>query len=420
MKNIFPAVVPILPPKGQIPNGYALMVYKWSFPESRIGESVEIEGKRVKKMLTLDLNIPEAGFAAKVNAHAPGSKEAKDTFVKNYPCPHACPGCFNNAELVNPIMTLPEVMRVVDQAKLLGLESMKFLGPGELLANSKLFFILDELAKRNIIAGIFTKAAIMGNDHLSRHYHGIGSEDLTRRLAAYPNTTFLVGARSFDPELENRFIPQNLREFRDIRFDYHAARNLAIERLCGLGMNGDLLHQRLEIACAPVTGENVHGAFELYQWGTERNIPVVMPPTMVSGKGHKLVRSAADEKFENDYLDLAVDVYTWAITRGVMTLEQLYHEGAASYIGIAPCNQLTHGLYLHYDGAVWRCPGNDTPDFVVHPNVRDASLVDIWQGSVNYQINKFNNGCVKDGISLPKRFYSDVPRRVAERLSVAA
>ena len=415
MQNIFPNVKPILPPKGEIPNGYRLMVYKWSFDESRIGESVEICGERVKKMLTLDLNIPEAGFAAKVNAHVPGSQGAKETFVKNYPCPHACPGCFNNAELTNPIMTLPEIMAVVDQAKQLGLESMKFLGPGELLANPQLFSILDALAERNIIAGIFTKAAIMGNDELSRHYHGIDSEELTRRLASYPNTTFLVGARSFDPVFENRFIPQNLREFRE-KFDYHAARNLAIERLCTLRMNGDLMHQRLEIACAPVTNENISGAFELYTWGTERNIPVVMPPTMVSGKGHRLVKSAVDMKFENDYIDLAVSVYTWAIKRGIMTLEQLHHEGAASYIGIAPCNQLTHGLYLHYDGAVWRCPGNDTPDFVVHPNVRDAPLVEIWKSSKNYSLNAFNNGCVKDGISLPMRFYTEVPEKVAANL----
>ena len=72
MQNIFPNVKPILPLKDEIPNGYRLMVYKWSFDESRIGESVEICGKRIKKMLTLDLNIPEAGFAAFQFAHAAG------------------------------------------------------------------------------------------------------------------------------------------------------------------------------------------------------------------------------------------------------------------------------------------------------------------------------------------------------------
>lgn len=417
MKNQFPNIPPLLPPKGQIPKGFALMVHKWSFPEisSLVPETVIIDGKQIKKMLTLDINIPEEEFAAKVNAEAPGSDEAKKIFVRNYPCPHTCPGCFNNAELLNPILTLEEVMWVIDQAKALGLESMKFLGPGELLANPRLFEILDLLAERDIVAGIFTKAAIMGNDVLARHYHGISSEEVVRRLTSYPNTTFLVGGRSFDPEFENRFIPQNIREF-PIRFNYHEARNLAMERLAEAGMNADLMKQRMVIACAPVTHENIECAEEIWRWGTERNIPVYIPPTMVSGKGHKLEKAAADIKFENDYIELAVNVYTWAIERGVMTWEQLCHEGASSYIGIAPCNQLTHGLYVHYDGQVWRCPGNDTPDFVVHHNIRETPLVDIWTGSLNYQENRFNNKCVKDGYSLPERFYTEVPEKVGERL----
>ncbi len=418
MANQFPNLTVKLPPKNDIPHGYRLMVHKWSYPEERIGETVTIDGEAIKKMLTLDMNIPSVGFARIVNASPPGLPEAKHAFARNYPCPHTCPGCFNNAELTNPIMTLAEVFDVIEEAKRLGLESIKFLGPGELLANPQLFTILDELLKRDITVLIFTKAAILGNDSLSRHYHGIRSEELTRRLAAYPHTIFLIGARSFDPDLENQFIPQNLREFPE-RFDYHTARNTAMERLANLGMNNDLSHQRMAIACAPVTSENISGAFEMYIWATERNIPIYIPPTMVSGKGHRIVeKSAMDHQFDNDYIDLAVDVYTWAIERGVMTLDQLYHEGAASYIGIAPCNQLTHGLYVHYDGTVWRCPGNDTPDFIVHSNVRNAPLKEIWKNSRNYDIQLYNNGCVKDGISLPMRFYDEVPKRVAERVAL--
>ena len=80
-------------------------------------------------MLTLDINIPRADFAAIVNAGST-AEEVKGLFSKNYPCPHRCPGCFNNAELHNPIMRFDEVINVIDQAKELGLESVKFLGPG--------------------------------------------------------------------------------------------------------------------------------------------------------------------------------------------------------------------------------------------------------------------------------------------------
>lgn len=177
-------------------------------------------------------------------------------------------------------------------------------------------------------------------------------------------------------------------------------------------MNADLRKQRLAIICSPVTADNLDCVGEIYKWGAERNISVYLPPTMVSGKGHCLVGRASEEKFERDYIALAVEVYGWAIARGVMTFEQFEKEGPHPYIGVAPCNQLTHGLYIHYDGAVWRCPGNDTPDFVVHPNVRDLPLVDIWKGSKNYRIQKFNNGCVKDNIVLPRKFYDEVWERV--------
>ncbi len=133
---------------------------------------------------------------------------------------------------------------------------------------------------------------------------------------------------------------------------------------------------------------------------------------MVSGKGHKLVKSASDRKFEDDYINLAVQVYIWAIQRGVMSLEQLRREGTHPYVGVSPCNQLTHGLYIHYDGAVWRCPGNDTPDFIVHQNIRELPLKEIWMNSQNYRVNAFNNHCVKDGVSLPIRFYTEVMKRV--------
>lgn len=406
--NQFPNVNPIsLPLNGET----SRMIPGWSFPESRIGETVEIGGCTIKKMLTLDLNIPEEVFAKKVNSAS--LSEAEGVFRQNYACPHSCPGCFNEANLRNPIMTIEEVWDIVDQACKFGLESVKFLGPGELIANPRLFEILDGFKSRGITISIFTKAAILGNDMLSQHYHGIDSDELVRRLAEYTNVNFLIGARTFDPHLENLLVPINHRQIAE-EFDYHAARNIAVERLCAVGMNSDINAPRLALIASPVTFQTVKYVGEIYKWGALRNIPVYLPPTMVSGKGHKLVFKAVEEKFESDYIDLAVDIYTWSIKQGVMTLEQFIDEGPHPYIGVAPCNQLTHGLYIHYDGEVWRCPGNDTPDFVVHSNVRNASLLDIWKGSRNYSIQKFNNGCVKDGISLPRRFYGEVKLRVLQ------
>ncbi len=92
-------------------------------------------------------------------------------------------------------------------------------------------------------------------------------------------------------------------------------------------------------------------------------------------------------------------------------MPRLHKEGVSAYVGIAPCNQITHGLYIHHDGSVWRCPGND--QMVVHPNIRESSLLEIWVNSPNYNLNKFNNKCpAKDGISIPKNFYDKVYRNL--------
>ncbi|OGI87253.1 hypothetical protein A2995_01060 [Candidatus Nomurabacteria bacterium RIFCSPLOWO2_01_FULL_33_24] len=403
MKNKFPNVQPVnfIPKK--------LAIWGWHFPKNRIGEKIIINGKDIKKLLTLDINISDSKFASIVNSSS--LSDVKKVFAKNYPCPHSCPGCFNNTVVKNTIMTYAEVVNIIDQGLKLGLESIKFLGPGELLANPNLFQILDDLQKRNIIVGIFTKGAIMGSDVLSQMYHGINSQEFVNKLTNYNNITFLVGSRSFDSEIENKYIPTKTPKLRDA-FNYHESRNIAIERLCQAGMNSDQEKQRLAIITSPVGPETIDGVSEIFKWGCDRNIPVLITTTMVSGKGHKLVKSHQGLEFERKYKDLAVEIYLFLINKEAKTIDELKQEKVSPYVGIAPCNQLTHGLYIHYDGEVWRCPGNDTARFVVHGNIRNSSLLDIWLGSKNYKINKFNNGCVKDEISIPKDFYQTVLRRL--------
>ena len=68
LNNQFPNVLPILPPASpKSLRDIGFMAHKWSYPEERLGETVESDGERIKKMLTLDLNIPNGAFAETVN-----------------------------------------------------------------------------------------------------------------------------------------------------------------------------------------------------------------------------------------------------------------------------------------------------------------------------------------------------------------
>src|SRR3989338_7613685 len=197
--NMFPNVSAILPPKGQIPAGYRSKARSWSFDRGRHTEQVLIGGQHIKKILTLDINIPGDDFAAMVNKFPPGSKEANIAFGAGYPCSSECPLCFNEAALKNYVLYLSEVFRILDQARELGLESIKFLGPGELLEKRELWEVLDYTRNHNIVIGIFTKAGVLGNDWLAQKYHGVGSEELLKRLLEYKNVNYYLEGRSFDP-----------------------------------------------------------------------------------------------------------------------------------------------------------------------------------------------------------------------------
>jgi len=313
--NIFPNVERV----GFLPRH--LGAWKWDFSADEIGDTVIMytDGKRVdvKCLKTLDINIPESDFANTVN-DAPIGK-IQSVFRANYPCPHSCPGCFNQATVKNPIMTLDEVMNVVDQAIELGLESVKFLGPGELIANPRLFEILDMFRGRRLVMGIFTKGAILGSDVLAQKYHGCTANKLVRRLTNYDNVTFLIGGCSFDPAIENKYIPTRDPAMRD-SFDYHASRNRAIEMLCEAEMNSDPNKQRLAIVSSPVTSNTIDGSLELFIWATERNIPNYVTTSMVSGMGHNLTKKQHELDFEAKYEDLTVNIYKYLMKRELWIL----------------------------------------------------------------------------------------------------
>ena len=58
-------------------------------------------------------------------------------------------------------MKTEEVFTMLLEAKKLGLKMVKFLGPGELLNNPRIFEILEFFKDNNIRIGIFTKGLIL-------------------------------------------------------------------------------------------------------------------------------------------------------------------------------------------------------------------------------------------------------------------
>ncbi len=391
----------VLPEK--IPKGYRLGVDGWSFSKEKLEERME-DGTR--KLLTLDISISPNEFIQKVNRGKRSELVDRVDEFYGITCPNDCPNCFEKGDVRNYLLSFENIKYYIEQALELGLESVKFLGPGELIANPNLFKILDYLQERDIKIAIFTKGGIWGDNKLARKYQKMDSKELVKRICNYDITRALIDCRSFDEEKTNRITHST-------SSNYAQARNLTIELLVANGMNVDLYNQRMSLQTNPVTWDNIDEILGIFKWGTERNIPVCVTPTMVSGRGRKLVEKTQMADFQEKLIRLYTDIYTYLLERGIMGLEQLREEGVSSYAGITPCNQLSCGMFIRKDGVVLRCPGNDYKDFIIAEDVRKRPFKDIWMQSQNYALGPvFNNKCVKDGYSIPTRLYEGVLRKV--------
>jgi len=413
-KKIFPNVIEMF--STNFPKNYRPWVDGWSF-------SVDELKKRLPdgtfQLLTLDISISDDKYVRVVNR---GSKiDLSQRAEENYKCEVGCKHCFEcKTDTNNPLMTFVEVKRVVLSAKKLGLQSVKFLGPGELLHNPKIFEILDFFENQKIKIGIFTKGVILGDDELAQKIFKISAREFCHKLAGYSVVRMLVGFTSADPKTENRRLQTSIVNFSE-------KRNRGIENLVAEGLNADSQFQRLSMICAPILKDNINEVLEIIQWGTHRNIPVVTTPTMVSGKGLDM-HEIQDEDFKNLHLvDLFVKIYSWFIKKGIMTKKQIAKEGVSPYPGFV-CNQFISGMFIRKDGRVQACPGNETGNFRYANDIRKTNLKKVWKNSLGYAIRKelvesgklsLTQQCyaktegelVLKG-SIPKNFYQEVLRKI--------
>ncbi|MCP4647946.1 MAG: radical SAM protein, partial [bacterium] len=286
--------------------------------------------------------------------------------------------------------------------------SVKFLGPGELIMNPQLFQIIEEYQKRGITISIFTKAALLGDDELAVRYQGhagvTSAKDFVDRLASYDNVNLLVSFQSFEPALQDAMVrtPVGYTEIRNRALTYLFASKFykddgTTERMCALN--------------APITPENIDESLEIYKFFIERGTPVIMTPTMVSGKGKDQLKeqqeTCTQEEFQERLIELYSEIYLYNILKGIQTLEEIEKEGIASYVGADPCNQASVGLYLRANGTVQMCPGRFDCS-TIFGNVRTRRLSEIWMASPNRQRglqgsqNLVNNRCPAKDASCPE------------------
>jgi len=388
MTNQSSMAFPAIKPKfiGNFPSGHVNDVHGWTFSRQQI---LDAAGKH--RLLTLDVDIPGRGN-----------------------CALSCSHCFRRTSAFRGEKRMGEgkFFELILQAKELGLQSAKFIGPGEPLEERNLIATLEFFSKNRIIPLIFTKGHILAgrDEETCKRIHGIGSQDLISLLYNH-GISVLLGATSFVPAIEDMIVGT---------VGYSEKRQEAILRLEAAGFSAFEPGKptRLALISAPVTPINIGEMFKIYKWARRRHIYHVITPTMVAGRAKdNIYRIIPGEK---DLFDLYVKINVWNVKQGIISLPELKTQGVAAYAGAAPCNQISCGMFVLGTGKVLRCPGYDVS---FQGDLSRNTLAQIWQGSENMRVysGQYNNGCPpKEGISFPARLFEKVLARVEHVLARTA
>lgn len=425
--------------KNGFPEGYKPWLSGWSFTDKELEEKTEITNpdgtkEEIFKMLTLDVSISKAAWAEEMNA-IEDPEERNKKIKESYPCPNKCASCYErNADSDNKIVTWEQNVKIIDKACELGLKTVKFLGPGEVINDPDLFKYLDYFEKKGLNFLIFTKPAILMDDKETQKVFNMSSDEFCKKIANYKCVRLLMNFMSADPETEISMVSPEEESFRE---SFVKNRNKAVEVFTKLGINDDPFNQRLALICAPVLKNkmvnvrdenglpivddnkkplkkfqkgNIDEAFNIFKWGTERNIPVVIAPTMVSGGCAKSQEEVRDENFkEVDLVGLWADIYDWLDEKGIKHLEELEQEGVAPYAGFS-CDQFISGMFIRKDGRIQACPGNEDEPFRYDKNI--AKNIDnlplIWKNNMGYKwrekiVKGIKNGLRKREVGCPAK-----------------
>ena len=107
----------------------------------------------------------------------------------------------------------------------------------------------------------------------------MSSKEFSERLYSYPGVSIYLSVTSTDKAIETKRIDSaKIPDLFDVR-------NIALENVINAGFNKSPHDQRLMLINTPVLNDNIDEAAEIYERAIKRNIPVIVAPTMVSGKG---------------------------------------------------------------------------------------------------------------------------------------
>jgi hypothetical protein len=379
----------------------------------------------IKKLLSLEFNWLPAEVVAAYNSAKTAIEKKRILINKVYGnCRLNCKGCyvkrddlFENHSLVHPDKIIDLIEEAVEK---LGTKTLKYLGPSEFFRDKDVFKYLDRFQKLDVILGVFAKDPMFGDDEEVEKLFGDQgvhtSEELVKKLASYKNFRLLFNFRSFDSEKTNDLVRGGYTGKQDYEGDYKTIQTKSIQLLYKHFTEKELKNgreSRLTILNTPIVSETIDEAFEIFEYFTERGVPVCSTTSMTSGCGGGIYDELGAE-FMEKFAQYYAKTTTYSLRRGIISKEYLEKFGPSPYAGVSHCMQMCSGLLIRETGQLLRCPGADDEswrDSITPEELLQNGLVWAWTKTKNFKENsRVNIGC----LAKPKIFTAEFNTQVIE------
>lgn len=253
-----------------------------------------------------------------------------------------------------PLLNKTEWRRVVDEAKELGVKSIKLIGGGEITEEKDFIPCMEYIADSGIIPVLFTAGTVLGDDDFCRRIHGIDSKALAIWLHEKIGASVFIKMDALSSALQDEIAGMP---------GYSLIRDRAYQLLKDVGFNK---HSPTRLGLEVNIGRrNVHEIMDIYALRIKDNVYEDVVTSM-----------PCDTYFRNKDYDISLEekrdlyqkIYSFNKVHGIA------FEHISPFMGGLECTQLGNGLYVTNKGDVYHCPAS----FEVIGNTKVESLKSIW------------------------------------------
>ena len=312
-------------------------------------------------------------------------------------CDLKCGFCFANTQSKNNLdyvsRSTIRAKALIQEAAVLGCQSIKIVGAGEPLLFPKLLEILRYCQELNIVPIIFTAGHILGDDAKVKNLFGkenINSGlELAQQLFSL-NCSVVVKYLSHNDTLQNQMVRKK---------DYAESRDRGLLNLIRTGFNAKN-PTRLGVDCL-LLRSNHREALSLFSFFNKLNIFCVINTSMDCGNT-KINSSNPEVLSKNEALEIAMKLYQNCLRKKIP-----FDQRISPYFLSPVCSQLNHGLFVGDDNSVKACPGGP-----IIGTYKEKNLSSIWKNNI-FRKCKIGHKCIS---RCGKTYYSNFEKRIKKSL----